>query len=102
MPDRAFVAPREAIDEACSYLAAGLPFHAHEVLEQRWRCCPDHERELWRALAQAAAALTHAARGNDIGAHRLHERAVMTVSGYDGPVPDGIVALTDALSLPFP
>lgn len=102
MPDRVFVGSGEAISEALSYLAEGLPFHAHEVLEQRWRCCPDPERPLWRALAQAAAALTHAARGNPVGAQRLLARAAMTAADYDGPVPDQLGELTDALCMPRP
>ncbi len=57
------------------YLAAGRPFHAHEVLEQRWRCAPADERDAWRALAQWAAARTHAARGNPAGARALAARA---------------------------
>lgn len=59
-----------------SYLDLGLPFHAHEVLEQRWRCCPPQERQAWRALAQWAAALTHHARGNPIGSARVADRAL--------------------------
>ena len=60
---------------ALALLSDDLPFHAHEVFEQRWRCCPTAERDLWRALAPWAAALTHRARGNPIGARRLAERA---------------------------
>ena len=51
------------------------PFHAHEVFEARWRVAPAAERAAWRALAQWGAALTHAARGNPVGARRLAERA---------------------------
>lgn len=57
-------------------LQEGLPFHAHEVCEERWRACAPEDRGLWRALAQWGAAETHAARGNPKGAMRLAERAL--------------------------
>lgn len=63
------------------YLDRGLPFHAHEVFEARWRTCSARDRAAWRALAQWGAALTHAARGNDVGARRLAERARATLAG---------------------
>jgi hypothetical protein len=97
------VDPRDAIDgdEAVAlsldYLARGLPFHAHEVLEIRWRCCPDDERPLWRGLAQAAAGATHAARGNEVGARRLVDRGRATIAEYDGPLDDTVWALIAAL-----
>lgn len=43
---------------------------------------------MWQGLAQLCVALTHAARGNDIGAGRLLERGAERVLGY-GRVPDG-------------
>jgi len=71
--------PRISSDQAWSragdYLAADLPFHAHEVFEQRWRCCPENERQAWQALAQWAAALTHVARGGSKGSKSLAQRA---------------------------
>ncbi len=76
VPDRDSISSTQAWDEACAYLAAGRPFHAHEVFEQRWRCCPQAERDAWRALAQWGAALTHQARGNSVGARRLADRAL--------------------------
>ncbi len=57
-----------------------MPFHAHEVFEQRWRTCPADERAAWRAAAQWGAAETHAARGNAVGAARLAERALETLA----------------------
>ena len=60
---------------AMGYLDEGLPFHAHEVFEARWRTAPQDDRDAWQAHAQWAAALTHAARGNDVGAQRLTQRA---------------------------
>lgn len=71
------------------YLNRGLPFHAHEVFEDRWRTSDAVHREAWRALAQWGAALTHAARGNEVGAGRLAERALHTLAGAEG-LPVGI------------
>jgi hypothetical protein len=75
VPDRTFVSASDAWHEALAYVERGLPFHAHEVFEQRWRCAPQDERALWQALAQWGAALTHDARGNATGARRVAERA---------------------------
>lgn len=74
VPPRAWISSEDAIAQAVDYLSEDLPFHAHEVLEQRWRCCPPGESGLWRALAQWAAGATHAARGNARGARALRER----------------------------
>jgi hypothetical protein len=79
------VSAEDALAQARAYLADGRPFHAHEVLEQRWRCAPVDERPLWRALAQWAAAVTHAARGNDRGARAVAARARAGVATYTGP-----------------
>ena len=75
VPDRTVVSASQAWLEALDYVEQDLPFHAHEVFEQRWRCAPQTERALWQALAQWGAALTHDARGNTIGARRVAERA---------------------------
>jgi len=90
VPDRTFVSGSRAWLEALDYVEQDLPFHAHEVLEQRWRCAPQTERALWQALAQWGAALTHEARGNATGARRIAERAL---SGLDSAT---IVEPTDA------
>ena len=71
------------------FLERGMPFHAHEVFEQRWRTCPAGERTAWRAAAQWGAAETHAARGNAVGAARLAARAMETLDSA-GSVPEGI------------
>lgn len=65
---------------AVAYLDRQRPFHAHEVFEERWRQVATPEREAWRALAQWCAALTHAARGNDVGARSLAARAEATLA----------------------
>jgi uncharacterized protein len=48
------------------------------------------ERELWRALAQLAVAITHGLRGNDAGATTLRERAAEHLEPYAGTRPHGI------------
>jgi uncharacterized protein len=66
----------------------GRPFSAHEVLEARWKAGPREERDLWQGLAQICVGLTHAARGNTVGAARLVERAAGRLEQYqrgDGP-----------------
>lgn len=80
VPERASISAEDAWGEAIAYLDQGLPFHAHEVCEQRWRCAPDEERLAWQGLAQWGAALTHQARGNDTGAERVAQRALATLS----------------------
>ena len=102
VPIRADISSTDAIAEARAYLDEGLPFHAHEVLEMRWRCCPPDERDLWRTLAQAAAGVTHEARGNPVGAQRLHARASATLAAYAGPLPAGLDPLLIDLSLTPP
>lgn len=61
----------------------GQPFAAHEVLEARWKAGPAEERDLWQGLAQVCVGLTHAARGNNIGATRLLERGAARVEEYE-------------------
>ena len=75
VPERSEIDGVTAWNEAIDYLHRDLPFHAHEVFEQRWKCAPDDERELWQALAQWAACLTQRERGNTVGQRRLAERA---------------------------
>lgn len=95
---RASITSAEAVTEARGYLERGLPFHAHEVLEMRWRCCPADERPLWRGLAQAAAGATHAARGNAVGAARLVARGQQSIDEYAGPIDEATRTLIEGLS----
>jgi predicted metal-dependent hydrolase len=60
----------------------GRPFHAHEVLEGAWKSAPEHERDLWQGLAQLAVGLTHALRGNRVGATALLNRAAARLDSY--------------------
>jgi len=75
IPERDEISNAEAWLIGMGYLAQDLPFHAHGVFEQRWRCCPENERLAWQAIAQWAAALTHQARGNKQGIVALAKRA---------------------------
>src|ERR1700709_1329496 len=60
--------PAETLVSARSLVEAARPFAAHEVLEARWKAGPSQERNLWQGLAQICVGLTHAARGNNVGA----------------------------------
>lgn len=82
--------PAQSLAEAAALLAAGRPFHAHEVFEDAWKSGPDEERELWRGLAQLAVGVTHAARGNPVGAARLIERGVANLERYEAVAPHGV------------
>jgi predicted metal-dependent hydrolase len=72
----------ETLDLARSLVREGRPFSAHEVLEARWKAGPDGERDLWQGLAQICVGLTHAARGNSVGAVRLLERGAGRLDEY--------------------
>lgn len=76
--------PLETIAEARRLLVEGRPFSAHEVLEARWKDCPEAERPLWQGLAQLCVGLTHAARGKPVGAQRLVERGAQHLAAYTG------------------
>jgi len=73
----------ETVNLARRLVQEGRPFAAHEVLEARWKAGPDEERDLWQGLAQVCVGLTHAARGNRIGAGRLLERGAARVEQYE-------------------
>jgi hypothetical protein len=80
--------PLDTVAKARSLVREGRAFSAHEVLEARWKAAPDEERDLWQGLAQICVALTHSARGNNVGAARLLERGVGRLADYstgDGP-----------------
>ncbi|MEU2441456.1 DUF309 domain-containing protein [Streptomyces rubradiris] len=81
-PEGILRAPRETVGEAQALLAAGRPFHAHEVFEDAWKSGPEEERPLWRGLAQLAVGLTHAARGNAVGGARLLRRGAGAVGEW--------------------
>jgi hypothetical protein len=74
--------PLATVASARKLLADGRPFSAHEVYEARWKAGPDPERELWQGLAQLCVAITHAERGNRVGAMRLLGRARRRLEAY--------------------
>ena len=74
--------PEQTLKEARDLVVAGRPFSAHEVLEARWKAGPSEERDLWQGLAQVCVAITHAARGNHVGAERLFDRAAERLSAF--------------------
>ncbi|MEO3973575.1 DUF309 domain-containing protein [Streptomyces sp. CAU 1734] len=81
-PEGVVRSPGETLAEAQRLLAAGMPFHAHEVFEDAWKSGPAAERELWQGLAQLAVGLTHAARGNTRGGARLLLRGAERIAGF--------------------
>lgn len=89
-PEGVVRTPDASLAEAQALLDAGRPFHAHEVLEDAWKSAPDHERELWRGLAQLAVGLTHAMRGNARGAATLLDRGAGNIAPYAAAPPHGI------------
>lgn len=90
MPEGVERTPGEALAEAQRLLDAGLPFHAHEVLEDAWKATAGPERELWRGLAQLAVGVTHAARGNPRGAATLLDRAARNLAPFAADPPHGL------------
>lgn len=107
VPDDLVLDDDATVVEAQRLLDAGLPFHAHEVLEAAWKAAGPAERELWRGLAQVAVGLTHLQRGNGRGGVALLRRGAENVTRWRvdsvGPVPagldlDGVVRHAEALA----
>ncbi|MDJ0341857.1 DUF309 domain-containing protein [Streptomyces sp. H10-C2] len=82
--------PGQSLAEAQRLLDAGMPFHAHEVLEDAWKAAAEPQRALWRGLAQLAVGLTHALRGNAQGAATLLRRGADGIDPYRDAPPYGI------------
>lgn len=82
--------PDEALARAQELVDAGMPFHAHEVLEAAWKAAPAADRELWRGLAQLAVGLTHAMRGNSRGAAALLRYGAARLAAYPAPGPHDV------------
>ncbi|MDJ0466711.1 DUF309 domain-containing protein [Streptomyces sp. H27-C3] len=80
----------DTVEEAQRLLDAGMPFHAHEVFEDAWKSGPEAESALWRALAQLAVGLTHAARGNRSGGATLLRRGATGIAECHDARPYGI------------
>ncbi|MFF4774633.1 DUF309 domain-containing protein [Microtetraspora fusca] len=89
VPDDYAPDAKEALAEAARLLAAGRPFHAHEVLEARWKTGPGGERELWQGLAQICVGLTHLQRDNLSGAATLLSRGSARALAYGRSLPPG-------------
>jgi hypothetical protein len=87
IPDDLRLPPNESIEEAQKLLDAGMPFHAHEILEGTWKDSPDPERMLWQGLAQLAVGLTHLLRGNAVGARSLLRQGHDRIIGYETEPP---------------
>jgi hypothetical protein len=90
IPDDLTLPPPEALEEAQRLLDAGMPFHAHEVLEGTWKAAPPAERDLWQGLAQLAVGLTHVLRGNATGAVTLLRRGRARIASYAADPPYGL------------
>ena len=86
------LAPGEALPLAQRLIDDGRPFHAHEVLELAWKTAPADERQVWKGLAQIAVGLTHARRGNAVGAAALLRRGAVAVASHQGEPPAGLDA----------
>jgi hypothetical protein len=84
VPDELHMSLDDTVKLAQHYLDSGHPFHAHEVLEALWKTQPATERDLWQGLAQIAVGLTHAMRGNTVGATTLLRRGAGRVAIYVG------------------
>ncbi|MFJ5678414.1 DUF309 domain-containing protein [Streptomyces sp. NPDC093097] len=82
--------PAQTLAEAQRLFAEGMPFHAHEVLEDAWKSAPADERPLWKGLAQMAVGVTHALRGNTTGGARLLRRGADAVEPYVSRAPHGL------------
>jgi hypothetical protein len=82
--DEEALPPAAALALAQQLIDAGRPFHAHEVLEARWKAAPAAERDLWQGLAQLAVGLTHARRGNATGAAALLRRGAVKIGASQG------------------
>jgi uncharacterized protein len=92
LPDGPALPPDAALDLAQELIDSGRAFRAHEVLEASWKAAPEHERELWKGLAQVTVGLTHAQRGNATGAVVLLRRGGRRVAEYAQSPPHGISA----------
>jgi uncharacterized protein len=102
VPDDLDLGVHDSIALAQRYLDGGRPFHAHEVLEALWKTRPQPEADLWQGLAQVAVGLTHALRGNVVGATRLLRRGAGLIGGYAGDPHDidvaGVISWAEQLA----
>jgi hypothetical protein len=92
IPDDLLLDPDRALGYAQRLLDDDLPFQAHEVLEGAWKNAERAEAALWQGLAQLAVGLTHAQRGNAVGAAALLRRGAERVAGFAGDPPHRVDA----------
>jgi hypothetical protein len=90
IPDELVLEPLPSLAEAQRLLDAGMPFHAHEILEGTWKAAAPAERDLWQGLAQLAVGYTHLLRGNPSGATTLLQRARRRIALYADDPPYGV------------
>jgi hypothetical protein len=90
IPDDLVSTPAEALSQAQQLLDEDQAFQAHEVLEAAWKAAPETERDLWRGLAQLAVGVTHAQRGNLVGAARLLRRGADRIEPWVAQPPHRI------------
>lgn len=95
--ERTHIDSGTAWHEALDYLGRGMPFHAHETFELRWRCCPESERALWKALARWAAAATQAERGSAKGAASIARVTLLDLERADW-APIGRAGISEVLT----
>jgi len=82
IPDDPWLSDADTVARARELLDDGRAFAAHEVFEAAWKNAADEpSRQLWRGLAQLMVGVTHAQRGNVVGARRLLERGQATLEG---------------------
>ncbi|MFZ0325216.1 MAG: DUF309 domain-containing protein [Actinomycetes bacterium] len=80
VPDDLHLSDDETVAMAQRLLDEGRAFAAHEVFEAAWKNADDdRSRAVWRGLAQLMVAVTHAQRGNRVGAVRLVQRGEQTL-----------------------
>ena len=68
--------------EGAALFDAGQHWHAHEAWEAAWHRAPAGERDFFRGLIHAAAALVHHARGNAYGFERQRARMEARLAAY--------------------
>jgi hypothetical protein len=94
--------PAEALALGQQLINDGRPFSAHEVFEAVWHVAPEAERGLWQGLAQVAVGLTHAQRGNRVGAVSLlrsgGDKIARHVGDDHGVDVNGVVAVATQLA----
>jgi hypothetical protein len=89
-PEGVSRAAEETIALAQQLLDEGGAFYAHEVFEDAWKSAEASSQGLWKGLAQLAVGMTHAARGNAVGAASLLRRAAATVEPFEQRAPYGL------------